>query len=206
MATFKRNDDDYIVKLRTGEDLGLLGDFKQRHVVSDVTLVKGGGGVQPLVVKCAIFEPWGYGGHVWVNWPSLKEELQLAPDKNPGDFLWERTVALGKLFNKFYLGNTAFRVQKSFNSGNADEDARHGRCLHFTSLSVSALLLFSCRSAYSANKQKGLLQDCDQRACFQRVFDGLLAYVPKDSALLAVRSTLPPAVRIQSNPGQFSQA
>ena len=185
-AVYRGNDGLLLITEQGKNNMGSLLDFRQKHRLQDITVQPARQGVPALQVTGAIFQRWHWDGHVWLSWPSLKSALKIAPDKTPGEWLWQRNVAVVNLSLKFGFGRLAIRAQQPYSDRLTDEDKEQGKCLTFSSLSVPALLLLSFRSAYTSVAQKGLLDCASDRAAMKRVCDALLDLVPKSFGLASV--------------------
>ena len=99
----------------------------------------------------------------------------------------KRWRALGTLLG---LGGSAVRCSAPYGENGAevaDEDVTEkdlDRVLSYGSLSLELLLVVLCRGCWATSNRRGLLQDEDAKAAFDKLATGLLQFVPRNLGLI----------------------
>ena len=181
-----------------------LDTLRSRHKVMNVTLSRPdeSGAVK---VQCAVFEVDNLSGRLWVDISDLWRKLRWSFSPHSGArWFQNRKDRWLRIAGLMDLGPDAVRCSLPYDTRKRGRqaDIPGNRCLVFSSIHLSLLLVQAVCGAHAPGQHAGRIGDPRGRATLSRLLSTLLAHV-KPGHVFAVRLD-PAAVRIGSLPaGMF---
>ena len=162
---------------RGEEQLGQFAELVVRHEVAEITIARSFEG-HTTKVQGAVFhlDQPDHSGRLWVNVSGLWQKMKFTCSPGSGaKFFQNRRSRWLKMAALFVLGDLAVRGSLPYCKDGAIDD--ESRCLVFSSISLSLLLLQSICSAHASSRCKGMVVDVAARAGSARIVATLLGLV-----------------------------
>ena len=155
--------------------VGSLGTLHARHDIIEIGIARMLG-CQTTKVQSAAFHFDQFGGRLGVNVSDLWQKMKFTCSPGSGaKFFQNRRSRWLKMAALFVLGDLAVRGSLPYCKDGAIDD--ESRCLVFSSISLSLLLLQSICSAHASSRCKGMVENVAARAGFARIVATLLGLV-----------------------------
>lgn len=163
---------------RDDDLVGKVGALRSRHDVVQVPLVREPDG-STILVQCAMFAFDQNGGRLLVSTADLWKKMcwDFAP-RSGAQWFQNKQQRWARLASVFGLGPSSVRASLPFaklKDGNGELD--NDRCLCFSSIHISLLLLQCITAARSTSKRFGQVAFKKARAGFERILLSLLDFV-----------------------------
>ncbi len=162
----------------TASIVGELGQLVTKHVQVELEVVRARPGSAAISVNAAVFEMWSASGHVWLDATKVADALHL-PGTLCGWRWWQKKQpAIQALIKKLSLDQWAYRPALPF--GEKSDHKHPERCLTFSSISLSLMLVLALRCGSGKDRRQGGVQHEGGQQAFVAFFDGLIDRVPED--------------------------
>ena len=181
--------------IHDGVNLGAHSDLKRQTKLIDVEVSPKGSGMDALTFKAALFTYPAFGGYVWYSVQHMWEALGLNMSPHSGAAWFQlRRKTWAKAATLLQLGDESVRNSVPYNNeGVALPPEDDVRILKWSAVSTAMMLNISFSSAYTTDKNDGMLGTQSSKDAFARVATGMLEMVSRKERYLTIK--LDPDVR-----------